>query len=70
MTTTRKLTAADCEKWNEQNPVGVPVKVQKDNGTVHNGVVKYPAQMLSGHTAVVWVTGITGCYALERVTPR
>ncbi|WP_374650281.1 hypothetical protein [Rhizorhabdus sp.] len=27
------------------------------------------AEVLSGHSAVIWLDGISGCYLLDRVTP-
>lgn len=48
-------------------------------GTVDDGALACPsyfptktrtdAQVLSGHSAVIWVEGIAGCYLLDRVRP-
>jgi hypothetical protein len=64
------VTEKDVEKWNDEHPVGTPVTVKFDNCTTHKGVVRDKAILLNGHTAVVWVTGIAGCYAVDRVTAR
>ena len=53
--------------FNKRNPVGTSVTVIKDLGEQVETKVKYPAQVLSGHTPVVWVDGISGCYLLDRV---
>lgn len=56
-----------CEEWNKSNPIGTPVILRKDDGTEVDTVTTSEAQMLSGHTAVIWLKGISGCYALDRV---
>ena len=56
-----------CDVFNKLHPVGSPVTVIKDLGEKVETKVKYPAQILSGHTAVVWLHGISGCYLLDRV---
>jgi hypothetical protein len=61
--------AAACEAFNARYNVG-------DTITVFSGLVgenptpvqiRYPAQVLSGHTPVVYVTGGQGCIALSHV---
>lgn len=55
--------------WNKCNPtVGTPVKVRKDDGQIVATRTRSHAEVLSGHTAVIWLEGISGCYALDRVT--
>lgn len=54
-------------EWNEKYPVGTPVIVTKDDETEIRTLTRSKATMLGGHTAVVWIEGITGCYDLERV---
>ena len=58
-----------CEGWNMANPIGTPVE--------YHSIIGHPAfrmtrtrtvaQVLSGHTAVVWVDGMAGCVALAAV---
>lgn len=48
-------------------PKGTRVVVRKDDGQEYLTVVDAPALMLGGHTAVIWLDGISGCFALERV---
>jgi hypothetical protein len=58
-----------CDKFNAAHPVGTAVKVQLDGGELRETVTTSEAQVLSGHSAVIWLKGISGCYLLERVTP-
>lgn len=55
------------EAFNIEHPVGSPVTVHMDRGGILDTTVRYPAQVLSGHTPVVWLNGISGCYALSSV---
>jgi len=55
------------DAFNKRNPVGTSVTVVKDLGEQIETKVKWPAEVLSGHTPVVWVEGISGCYLLDRV---
>jgi hypothetical protein len=64
---TAKLQAA-CDKFNAAHQVGAAVSVELDGGKVRETVTVSEAQVLSGHTAVIWLDGIRGCYDLERVT--
>jgi hypothetical protein len=57
------------EVFNEKHPVGSSVTVIFDLGEKVETKVKFPAQVLSGHTAVVWLENISGCYNLDRVMP-
>lgn len=67
--TMAQLTA-QCARWNAANPVGTPVNVAQDDGNILQTVTQTGAQILNGHTAVIWVRGISGCYLLSRVTRR
>ena len=55
--------------FNAANPVGSPVRYWSGEriGAGAEGFTRSPAQLLSGHTAVVWVTGQAGCVALSHV---
>lgn len=63
----KEVMQSKCDAFNARNPVGSSVMVIKDLGEKVETKVKYPAQILSGHTAVVWLEGILGCYDLDRV---
>lgn len=60
---------AECDKFNQSNPVGAAVSVLLDSGEIRETVTTSEAEVLSGHTPVIWLEGIRGCYLLERVTP-
>lgn len=62
-----EIMQSKCDAFNEKNPVGSPVTVVEDLGERIDTKVRCPAQILSGHTAVVWLDGISGCYCLDRV---
>lgn len=68
---TRKSAAqlqAACDKFNAAHQVGANVSVKLDGGEVRETVTHSEAQVMGGHTAVIWLDGIRGCYELERVT--
>lgn len=71
MTARRKPSPQSAvDAWNAAHPVGTPVSVRKDGGEIVEGETGSEAWVLGGHSAVVMVTGISGCYLLDRVTPR
>ena len=57
------------EGWNKNYPVGTEVIVRRDNGTDFLTSTRSPAELLQGQTPVIWVKGISGCYALSHVRP-
>jgi hypothetical protein len=63
-----KLQAA-CDAFNAKCPVGGKVKVKLDGvDEPFETVTKSEAQILSGHSAVIWMENVSGCYLLDRVT--
>lgn len=58
-----------CDTFNVSHPVGSPVVVRMDCGDKVATKTRSAAEVLSGHTAVVWLENISGCYMLDRVTP-
>jgi hypothetical protein len=64
---TAKLQAK-CDKFNATHQVGAAVSVELDSGEVRETITVSEAQVLNGHTAVIWLDGVSGCYDLERVT--
>lgn len=58
------------DQWNARYPEGTEVTVRKDDGEFISTKTCSLASVLGGHTAVVWLDGISGCYLLDRVTPR
>ncbi len=54
--------------WNSAHPLpGVPVIVKLDDGSEKATRTQSEAQILGDHSAVIWLDGISGCYALDRV---
>ena len=66
----RATLEAKVAAWNSLYEVGQPVVVELDNGKELETVTRYPAQVLQGHSAVIWLVGVQGCYDLSRVRPR
>jgi hypothetical protein len=65
-----KKMQAQCDAFNAQCPVGGAVRVQLDGvDEPFETVTVSEAQILSGHTPVVWMKNVSGCYLLDRVTP-
>ena len=60
---------AQCARWNAANPVGTEVIVRMDSGEFRRTATRSGAQILSGHTAVIWLDEMSGCYLLSRVEP-
>lgn len=58
------------ETWNKKHPAGTPVEVTRDNGSLEETTTTSEAWVLGGHSAVVQLAGIAGCYSLNRVRPR
>lgn len=56
------------DTWNRDNQTGVCVDVRRDNGTTLRTVTRSSAHLLSGQRAVIWLKGVSGCYALNCVT--
>lgn len=63
---------AECAAFNEKHPVGSIVEVAPGttDGRWLRATVNYPAQVMSGHTPVVYVRdGARGSIALSHVRP-
>lgn len=58
-----------CDRFNARYAVGQVVAMRKDSGDAIITKTRSEAQVLSGHSAVIWLDGVTGCYLLDRVTP-
>jgi hypothetical protein len=71
MATKRPNQAKLVEKFNARHAVGTPVRywtgVREGDGEL--SATRSHAQLLSGHTAVVWVDGHPACIALSHVEP-
>lgn len=56
------------DAWNNAHPVGTPVMVSKDHHDVVRGKTTSEAYVMGGHSAVIHIDTIRGCYLLDRVT--
>jgi hypothetical protein len=58
-------------KWNRTFPVGTRVRYWTFDrqGLGKVGTTRSQAEVLSGHTPVVWIEGVSGCVALTHVEP-
>lgn len=68
----RRIQAAklqkSCDDWNTAHPVGAPVLVKLDGRDEPVATAtRSEAQILSGHSAVIWLEGVSGCYLLTHV---
>jgi len=64
--TTKELNQAVL-KFNTECPEGTEVIVTLDDGSTRKTQTTSEAWILGGHTAVVLLDGISGCYLLSRV---
>jgi hypothetical protein len=57
--------------WNERFPVGTPVTYWPGRREGHGQLTttSSEAQLLGGHTPVVWLYDVSGCVALSHVEP-
>lgn len=72
-TTKRPNQARLVAAWNAEHLIGTPVEywtfTRDTNGTGKKSYTRTEAQLLSGHTAVVWMVGEPSCVALSHVRP-
>ncbi|MBU9380678.1 hypothetical protein [Burkholderia gladioli] len=58
------------DAWNARVSVGAAVQYVEVRGDAPKiFTTATPAQVLSGHTAVVWLNGKSGCVVLDHCTP-
>jgi len=58
-------------EFNRRYPVGTTVCVELDSGERRTTITRSAAQILGGHSPVIWLEGVRGCYLLDRVSiPR
>lgn len=62
-----KKAEREAMAWNERHPIGTPVAVTQDNGSVVESKTRSPAWVMGDHTAVVMYEGRSGGYLLSRV---
>lgn len=55
------------DDWNRDNAVGTECTARLDSGLIVRATTTSEAYMLGGHTACIFLSGISGAYSLERV---
>jgi hypothetical protein len=58
-----------CDEWNAAHPVGTAVICNKDFVGDVPTKTRSEAYVLSGHSPVIFLEGISGCYHLSHVRP-
>jgi hypothetical protein len=58
------------DAWNAQHPEGAQVSYESiiSEGETHRGATRSEAQVLSKHSAVIWLKGKSGCVLLDHCT--
>ncbi len=57
-----------CDDFNKKYPVGTDVLLKKDfDPVLFKTKIRSEAYVLSGHTAVAFFEGVSGCYDIESV---
>lgn len=65
---TLKQLQAECDKFNAANAIGADVFVKLDGiEEPFKTKTKSTAQIMGGHTAVIWLENVSGAYKLDRV---
>ncbi|SEN71867.1 hypothetical protein [Nitrosomonas marina] len=66
-----KKLQKECDDFNAKYPVGTAVLLKKDfvDEPVKT-VVRHEAYVLSGHTAVAFFEGVSGCYDISCVVRK
>ena len=61
---------AACERFNIAHPVGSEVQFQRCTGAEwHTTRVRHEAYVLSGHSAVCFLDGVSGCFSIDFTRP-
>lgn len=60
---------AQIEAWNSKHGIGADVTVRLDDGRLVTTKTASDAYVFGGHTSVVFLIGVKGLCALDRVTP-
>ncbi len=64
-----KKMQAECDAFNAKNPIGSDVFVKLDGvDEPFRTRTRSDAQILSGHSAVIWLESVSGCYLLHCLT--
>lgn len=57
------------DSWNAMVPVGTPVNVRMDDGSIRQLKTTSKAWLMGGHSAVILLDGIYGGFSLARCAP-
>lgn len=57
------------DAWNASNQVGTPIRYKNDIGKILESKTASVAWVLGGHSAVIMLEGVSGCYDFERILP-
>lgn len=59
-----------CDAWNAKHPVGTTISYEEiqGRGETHRGASVSEAQVMGGHSAVIWIDGKSGCVDLDHCT--
>lgn len=58
-----------CRNWNNAHAVGAAVELVRGSGTHLLTQTGSEAYVMSGHSAVIFLEGVAGCYDLSHVVP-
>ena len=58
-----------CDEFNTKYKVGTKGWIHFDSGEKKATHTTSKAQVIGGHSAVIWAKGISGCYLLNRFEP-
>lgn len=58
------------DKFNADFPVGTEIDYTDDLGIATGYKTRSEAQVLGGHSAVIWLEGKSGCVSLSRISRR
>lgn len=64
----REKLQRQCDDFNSKYPIGTGCLVRTDGRGEISTRTRSQATVLEYHSAVIWLEGIPGCYALDRVT--
>ena len=59
-----------CDKWNAKSPIGTAVSYESivGRGETFRGKSSSEAEVMGGHSAVIWLYGKSGCVSLAHCT--
>jgi len=60
---------AQCDAWNARHPEGTQIAFEniRGQGATHKGKTTSEAQVMGGHSAVIWFDGKAGAVSLDHI---